>query len=165
MIGLNVLALVALTHHYLEQMRERGEGTIINVSSTASFQPIPFMATYAATKAFVTSFTDALAEENSSHGVRFLALCPGATETNFFAASNIKDPVKVKGIQTAEEVVDVALDALEKGKTSVVSGWANYVISKAGTFAPNRMVAKSIGKVLRPKVEKEAEEKKKSASG
>ncbi len=165
MVGLNVMVLVALTHHYLEQMRERGEGTIVNVSSTASFQPIPFMATYGATKAFVTSFTEALAEENRLHGVRFLALCPGTTETNFFAASDIKDPLKIKGMQTAEEVVDAALDALEKGKTSVVSGWTNYLVSKAGTFAPNSVVTKQIGKVLRPKVEKEAEEKKKSASG
>lgn len=165
MVGLNVMALVALTHHYLEQMRERGEGTIINVSSTASFQPIPFMATYGATKAFVTSFTEALAEENRSHGINFLALCPGATETNFFAASDITDPVKIKGMQTAEEVVDAALDAFEKGKTTVVSGWTNYLVSKAGTFAPNSLVTKQIGKVLRPKVEKELEEKKKSASG
>ncbi|NNE98479.1 MAG: SDR family oxidoreductase [Pyrinomonadaceae bacterium] len=167
MVSLNVMALVALTHRYLEQMRKRGEGTIINVSSTASFQPIPFMATYGATKAFVTSFTEALAEENRVHGVSFLALCPGTTDTNFFAASDIKDPVRVKGkgIQTAEEVVDAALEALEKGKTSVVSGWTNYLISKAGTFAPNSMVTKSIGKVLRPKVEKDHKEKKKSASG
>jgi short-subunit dehydrogenase len=154
MISLNVMALVALTHRYLQIMRERGSGTIINVSSTASFQPIPFMATYAATKAFVTSFTEAIAEENRPHGIRFLNLCPGATETNFFAASGIKDPVKIKGTQTAEEVVEAALTALNSGKSSVVSGWANYFVAKLGNIAPNSLVTKQIGKVLRPKVEK-----------
>ncbi len=151
MIGLNVMSLVALTHRYLEQMRKRNSGTIINVSSTASFQPIPFMATYAATKAFVTSFSEALAEENRLHGIRVFALCPGATKTNFFEASEIKDPVKIKGMQTSEEVVEATLKALDKGKTSVISGWANYFVSRAGSFAPTRLVTRSIGSVLRKK--------------
>lgn len=157
MISLNVMALVALTHRYLQQMRERKSGTIINVSSTASFQPIPFMATYAATKAFVTSFTEALAEENREYGIRVMALCPGATETNFFAASNINDPVKIKGMQRAEEVVDAALDGLEKGKSKVISGWVNSLVAHAATIAPNSLVTKSIASKLRPKVEKERE--------
>src|SRR4028118_995401 len=87
MINLNVSVLVALTHRYLRQMRERKSGTIINVASTASFQPVPFMATYAATKAFVTSFSEAIAEENRSFGITVTALCPGPTETNFFNVS------------------------------------------------------------------------------
>ncbi|MBK8302848.1 MAG: SDR family NAD(P)-dependent oxidoreductase [Chloracidobacterium sp.] len=72
-------------------MRERKSGKIINVSSAAGFQPIPFMATYAATKAFVSSFSEAIAEENRPFGIQVLTLCPGSTATNFFAASNI-DP-------------------------------------------------------------------------
>src|SRR5688572_18039237 len=83
MITLNVMSLVALTHRYLEKMRERKSGVIINVSSTAGFQPIPFFATYAATKAFVTSFSEAIAEENRPHGIHVLNLCPGPTETGF----------------------------------------------------------------------------------
>lgn len=154
MIGLNVMALVAVTHRYLKGMRKRKIGTIINVSSTASFQPIPFMATYGATKAFVTSFSEALAEENRPHGIRVFALCPGATKTNFFDASGITDPVKIKGMQTSEEVVEAALKALEKGKTSVISGWGNYFMSRAGSIAPTRLVTRSIGGVLRRKVEK-----------
>jgi short-subunit dehydrogenase len=155
MISLNVMALVALTHRYLEQMRERKSGTIINVSSTASFQPLPFMATYGATKAFVTSFSEAIAEENRLHGIRVLALCPGTTETNFFDASNIKEPVTLKGIQTSEEVVEAALTALDRGKSAVVSGWTNYFVSKAGSLAPNSVVTRTIGRVLRAKVENE----------
>jgi short-subunit dehydrogenase len=155
MISLNVMALTALTHRYLQQMRERESGTIINVSSTAGVQPIPFMATYAATKAFVTSFTEAIAEENRPYGIRVMALCPGATETNFFAASNIKDPVKIKGTQTAEEVVEAALNGLEKGKSKVISGWVNSLVAHAASLAPNSLVTKSIAGKLRPKIEKE----------
>ncbi|HSK71253.1 MAG TPA: SDR family oxidoreductase, partial [Pyrinomonadaceae bacterium] len=124
MISLNILALVALTHRYLPQMRERRRGTIINVSSTASFQPVPFMATYAATKAFVTSFTEAIAEENRPYGIKITALCPGPTETNFFNAAEIKPDVREtmfkKGMQTPEEVVETALNAVQKGKSKVV---------------------------------------------
>ncbi len=155
MIGLNVMALTALTHRYIQPMRKRKSGTIINVSSTAGVQPIPFMATYAATKAFVTSFSEAIAEENRPHGIRVMALCPGATETNFFAASNIKDPVKIKGTQTAEEVVEAALEGLEKGKSKVISGLLNSLVAHAASLAPNSLVTKSIASKLRPKVEKE----------
>ena len=77
MIDLNVKSLVALTHRFLGPMRERKQGTILNVASTAGFQPVPYMATYAATKAFVLSFSEALWEENREHGVHVMALCPG----------------------------------------------------------------------------------------
>ncbi len=162
MISLNIMALVALTHRYLHKMRERKSGTIINVSSTAGFQPIPFMATYAATKAFVTSFSEAIAEENRPYGIKVMALCPGATETNFFNASNIKDPVKIKGTQTAEEVVEAALNGLEKGKQKVISGLLNSLVAHAATLAPNSLVTKQIANTLRPKIEKEKETKNKT---
>jgi short-subunit dehydrogenase len=154
MIGLNIMALIALTHRYLQKMRERRSGTIINVSSAAGFQPIPFMATYAATKAFVTSFSEAVAEENRPHGIKVLALCPGATETNFFAAAKMKEAIKVKGMQTPEEVVEAALKAVKKGKSLVVSGLANYVGSVFGTIVPDALITRTIGKVLRSKIEK-----------
>src|SRR5918911_1610120 len=90
MIDLNIKALVDLTYRYLGPMRERKRGAIINVASTAAFQPVPFMATYAATKAFVLSFSEALWEENRERGVKVLALCPGVTDTNFFEAARGK---------------------------------------------------------------------------
>ena len=111
MITLNIMSLVALTHRYLVKMRERKEGTIINVSSAASFQPVPFMATYAATKAFVTSFSEAIAEENRPHNIKVLNLCPGATETGFFESANMKEPFTFKGVETPEDVVETALNA------------------------------------------------------
>jgi uncharacterized protein len=150
-IRLNVSSLVALTHRFLPQMRERRRGTVINVSSSAGFQPIPFMATYAATKAFVTSFTEAIAEENRPFGIRIMALCPGATRTNFFAASDIKEPLKVKGEQLPEDVVDAALNGLRKGKGTVISGWANYIGSMLGKHVPDSVSTRLVARALRPK--------------
>ena len=152
MIDLNISALVALTHRYLPKMRERGNGVIINVSSAASFQPIPFMATYAATKAFVTSYSQAIAEENRLHGIKVLALCPGATETNFFAAAGMNEAFQVKGIQTPEDVVVTALKAVRRGRSLVVSGLANYIGSVFGTIVPDSLITRTIGKVLRSKL-------------
>jgi len=150
-IDLNISALVALTHRYLQKMRERKCGTIINVSSAAGFQPIPFMATYAATKAFVTAFTEAIAEENRPFGIKVMALCPGSTKTNFFTASNIERPLQVKGQQTVEEVVETAMNAVGRGKSKVVSGWVNYLGAIAGAYAPNALTTRAIGNALRSK--------------
>lgn len=153
MIDLNIAALVALTHRYLQQMRERKSGVIINVSSAAGFQPIPFMATYAASKAFVTAFSEAIAEENRPHGIKVLALCPGATDTDFFAVAKMKEAIQVKGMQTPEQVVETALKAVRRGKSLVVSGFANYFGSVLGTIVPDALITRTIGKVLRSKVE------------
>jgi short-subunit dehydrogenase len=135
-------------------MRERKSGTIINVSSAAGFQPIPFMATYAASKAFVSSFSEAIAEENRPFGIHVLALCPGSTKTNFFEASKIDRPIQVKGQQTVEQVVDTAMKAVRNGRTKVVSGWANYLGAIAGTLVPNSLSGRVMAKALRPKHQK-----------
>src|ERR1700726_2477875 len=87
-VFVNVVAPVVLTRALLPAMIERGRGAIVNVGSTASFQPVPYMATYGATKAFVLSFSEAVAEEVRPHGIRVVALCPGQTETAFFDGMN-----------------------------------------------------------------------------
>lgn len=153
MIDLNISALVALTHRYLPKMRERKSGVIINVSSTASFQAIPYMATYAATKAFVTSFSEAVAEENREFNIQITAVCPGPTETNFFAAADAI-PFSAKGMQTSEEVVEKALQAVKSGKALTVSGFSNYVGSVFGTITPDSLITRTIGKYLRSKLKK-----------
>lgn len=152
MIDLNVRTLVALTHRYLQGMRARKSGTIINVSSTAGFQPIPFMATYAATKAFVSAFTEGIAEENHPFGITATAICPGPTDTNFFEVADAK-PLQIKGMQTPEAVVETALNAAKKGKAKKISGWTNHVAAFFGTITPNPLVTKTIAAVLRPKIE------------
>jgi short-subunit dehydrogenase len=151
-IDLNVKSLVELTHRFLQPMRERRQGTIINVASTAAFQGVPFMATYAATKAFVLSFSEALSEENRPHGIRVLALCPGVTDTNFFAASKIDRP-PMRTVQTPEEVVNVALRGLARGKNVVVSGWANWFVVEAERVVPRSVVTKVAAKALRSRFE------------
>lgn len=155
MIELNVSALVALTHTYLVKMRQRKAGKIINVSSAAGFQPIPFMATYAATKAFVSSFSEAIAEENRPFGIQVLTVCPGSTKTNFFAASNIDRPIQVKGQQTVDEVVEAAMRAIAGGRTKVVSGFMNKVGASLGQHVPHWVSRWAMAKMLRPRFQKE----------
>src|SRR6185437_8699026 len=130
MIELNISAVVELTHRFIAPMRERKRGTIINVASTAGFQGVPYMATYAATKAFVLSYSEALAEENRAHGIHVMALCPGVTETNFFEAAGIDRP-PMRTVQTPEEVVETALRALNRQKSTVISGWTNLLTVEA----------------------------------
>ena len=152
MIELNVTALVELTQRFLGPMRERQRGTIINVASTAGFQPVPYMATYAATKAFVLSFSEALWDENRMHGIHVMALCPGVTETNFFEAAGIDRP-PMRTVQTPEEVVETALRALHRQKSLVISGWANWFVVEAERFVPRSMVTKVAGNALRSRFE------------
>ncbi len=148
MIDLNVRVVVELTNRFLVPMRERKNGAIINVASTAGFQPVPFMATYAATKAFVLSFSEALWEENRSYGIKVTALCPGVTDTNFFAAAHMqKPPGRIS--QTAEDVVDAALRGLKRGKSHVISGWTNFFMIESGRLVPRSIIARAAGAVLR----------------
>lgn len=152
MIDLNITAVVDLTQKFLGPMRERKRGAIINVASTAGFQPVPYMATYAATKAFVLSFSEALWDENRLHGIHVMALCPGVTETNFFDASGIDRP-PMRTVQTAEEVVETALRALQRKKSLVISGWANWFVVEAERFLPRSAVTKVAGNALRSRFE------------
>ena len=151
MIDLNIRSLVALTHRYLQGMRKRKCGTIINVSSAAGFQPIPFMATYAATKAFVNSFSEAIAEENRPFGIHVMALCPGSTKTNFHSAAKMERVIQIKGRQTAEEVIETALRGVKSGRTRIVSGFVNDLVSRLVTFVPNVVITRAMAKGLRSK--------------
>ncbi|MFL6209588.1 MAG: SDR family NAD(P)-dependent oxidoreductase [Pyrinomonadaceae bacterium] len=148
MIDLNIKALVALTQLYLAPMRERKRGAIINVASTAAFQPVPYMATYAATKAFVLSFSEALWEENRARGIKIMALCPGVTETNFFDAAQMTHP-PMRIAQTPEAVVDTALSALERGRSHVISGWVNYLQTEAERLLPRSVITRIAGSAIR----------------
>ena len=152
MLDLNIRTVVELTHRFLIPMRKRKQGTIVNVASTAGFQPVPFMATYAATKAFVLSFSEALWEENRKHGVHVMALCPGVTETNFFEASKMDRP-PMRAAQTPEEVVDAALRGMARKKSFVISGWANWFMVESERIVPRSLVTRVAGKAMRPRFE------------
>jgi short-subunit dehydrogenase len=153
MIDLNVRSLVELTHRFLMPMRERKQGSIINVASTAGFQGVPFMATYAATKAFVLSFSEALWEENRTYGIKVMALCPGVTETGFFVASQMKKP-PARFIQTSEDVVETALRGLKRGQSSIVSGWPNLLMIEMERIVPRSLILRVAGMALRNYSEK-----------
>ncbi|WP_422746946.1 SDR family NAD(P)-dependent oxidoreductase [Mycobacterium sp. WMMD1722] len=139
MIQLNCVALVELTGHVLPAMITARRGVIINVGSTAGFQPVPSMAVYGATKAFVLSFTEALWQETRGTGVKVLTLCPGATETEFFDRTG--KSFMTRGRQTAAQVVDTALKALDRPFPTVVSGLHNRIMALGYRIAPRPVLA------------------------
>jgi short-subunit dehydrogenase len=147
-VRLNVLALLRLTHAAVESFKARGHGSVINVSSLAGFQPAPFNATYAATKAFVNSFTQAVSEELRGSGVRLQLLCPGFTRTEFqevagFASETIPDVAWM----TAEAVVDASLAALRRGDLVVIPGRGNKVIGAVFRALP-ALLARRVGAAM-----------------
>ena len=149
-IALNVTALVRITHAALGPMRERGSGRILNVSSIAGQQPTAGMATYGATKAFVTSFTLAVREEVRASGVVVTVLCPGFTRTEFQGRAGV-DAAAVPGplYQNAEQVAKAGLEALDKGHAIVVSGWVNWAAATATRLAPAGLTRRVAGLVMR----------------
>lgn len=151
MVRLNINALVELTHLLAPAMVERGHGAIINVSSTASFQPMAYTATYAATKAFVTSFSMGLAEELRPHGISVVTLCPGGTRTNFFVAGNYGVRNLPGGMQEPEEVVEEALKALENGNGLVIPRLLNKLSVFVQRFIPRQTVAKVAAIAFKPR--------------
>ena len=149
MIQLNCTALLELAHAALAAMRPRGDGGIINVASVAAFQPVPHMATYAASKAFVLSLSESLWAENLEAGVRVVALCPGRTPTEFQSIAGSGDPGDGLAVRSPHEVVSAGLEALESGRISVVPGWPNRVTSLVGRLAPRGMLTRVIGPMIR----------------
>jgi short-subunit dehydrogenase len=147
-IALNVTALVELTHLFLPEMLAKRFGAILNVASTAAFQPVAYMAVYAATKAFVLSFSEALWAECRTRSVRVLAFCPGPVDTGFaaVAGSNLTG----QGT-TAASVVAVAIAALAQGRSYIVPDRKNYWLSLSSRLAPRSLVAQIGERKMRPK--------------
>jgi short-subunit dehydrogenase len=151
-VALNVGAVMTLTRVFLPTMIERREGAIINVGSTAGFQPCPHMAVYGATKAFVLSFSEALWVENRHRGIRVLCLCPGATDTAFFEVVGHAEAA-VGNKENPDDVVRRALAALDRNPGSLISGVANYWLAQSSRLATRGLVAKMAGRMLaRPAV-------------
>lgn len=148
-VQVNVAALTDLTAALLPGMLERDRGAIVNVASTAAFQPVPYMAVYGATKAYLLSFSEALWAETRSTGVRVTALCPGATETQFFAVAG--EAAQVGSPMSPEAVVDAAFRALERRRSSVITGFGNRMLANSGRVAPRWVVARIAERMMRPK--------------
>ncbi|HNM95621.1 MAG TPA: SDR family oxidoreductase, partial [Mycobacterium sp.] len=138
-IQLNCSTLVDVTARYLPGMRTRGKGSIVNIASTAGFQPVPHMAVYGATKAFVLSFSEALWAEEKPHGIRVLAVCPGATDTEFFDTAGESAAVGKK--RSADQVVERTIRELSSSKPSFVDGPANVIAARLlNRITPRRLL-------------------------
>ncbi len=148
-ILLNIATLVDLCHIFIPQMLERKSGSIINLSSVVGFQPVPYMTVYAASKAFVLSFSEGLWAEYGDRGIRVLALCPGATATSFHEAAGQPVPDR---ISTPEEVVKAGLKALERQQSYVIPGWMNFFLSGiVPRLLPRQMTTLVAKKMMKPK--------------
>jgi short-subunit dehydrogenase len=142
MIDVNVRAVVDLTGRLLPLLRARG-GAIVNIASTAAFQPTPWMATYGATKAFVLNWSLALQEDLRGTGIQVLAVCPGPTATEFFRRAGLAEGNGADFLsQPVDEVVLSALRALAAGRTQIVIGWKNKLGAIAGSIFPKPWVAR-----------------------
>jgi short-subunit dehydrogenase len=146
-VALNVAALVDLTKVFYPELVEHGSGVLVNLASTAAFQPVPRMAIYGATKAFVLSFTEALWYEAKPSGLKVIALCPGATKTEFF---DVAGPDAATGpMQTATTVVRATLRALDRRNPppSIVTGFSNVAATIAERVMPRRALVNMVARV------------------
>jgi short-subunit dehydrogenase len=149
MVQVNVAAVVHLTHLYLRPMVERRHGDILIVASTAGFQGVPYITTYAATKGFDLLFAEGLGQEMRQYGIHVCALCPGSTSTEFQRVAGQPDRF-FRRAETAEKVARVGLEALAKGKSYVISGLPNYLSVQAQRLVPRPLVTRVAAKMFEP---------------
>ncbi len=149
MINVNITALTNLTRLFLPAMVKNGFGRIMNVASTAAFQPGPTMSVYYATKAYVLHFSEAIGNELEGTGVKVTALCPGATQSGFQSAAGMEESKLVKGrkLPTSREVAEYGYKAMMKGKAVAIPGVFNYLLAQAPRFSPRGWVVKVARKI------------------
>lgn len=147
MIDLNVRLLTELTGLVLPGMRERGRGAILNVASTAAFQPGPNMAVYYATKAYVLSFTEALHEEMRGTGIRVSALCPGPVATEFFAAADMNGKLFERMAADPVAVAQAGLQGLEANRAITIPGVTNRLGAQSSRFLPRALVRRVVAQI------------------
>ena len=151
MVDLNVRAVVALTRRFLPAMVERRRGAIVNVVSMSAFQPVPYLATYAATKAFVLSLTEALATELEGTGVKVQALCPGNIPTEFQQVAGTEHAAFTRTPpMSAAAVAEASLRALDRGQVVVIPGTRDRIMVGLQRFAPRSLVLRIAAGLFRP---------------
>jgi len=151
MVQVNCSAVVHLTRLFLPEMMKRGHGDVLILASTAAFQGVPYLSTYAATKAFDLLFAEGLAEETKRYGIRVCALCPGSTESEFHEVAGQAHLVpKWRKQETAQKVARTGLRALAAGKSYVISGTRNYFGAHMQRLLPRRMITRVAASVMRP---------------
>ncbi len=151
LLQLNVLALTELTKSFLPDLR-KSKGHILNVASTAAFEPGPFMAVYYASKAYVLSFSEAIAEELAPEGIQVTALCPGLTRSGFQHAANMEHSglLRLPGMD-AQEVAEAGYRAMCKGKRVVIPGIFNRLLVASVRFTPRRWITRIVAWLSQPK--------------
>jgi short-subunit dehydrogenase len=150
LLQLNIVSLTELTHRFLPRMLERGRGRILNVASTAAFQPGPYLATYYASKAYVLSLSEALAEETRESAVTITVLCPGPTRTEFFARAQMRESTLAKHtVMDAAAVADAGYRGMMRGDRIVVPGVANRATSVLVRAAPRSLVTRVVARLNR----------------
>ncbi|MEH7307678.1 SDR family NAD(P)-dependent oxidoreductase [Neobacillus drentensis] len=142
MIQLNVSALTEFTYYCLQKMKQRNSGRILNVASTAAFQPGPLMAVYYATKAFVLSFSEALVEELAGSSITVTTLCPGATKTNFGSVASVEGTKMFSRAMASDLVAKSGYEALMRGKRVIITGGLNKAGAIGAKFMPRSLAAK-----------------------
>lgn len=142
MIQLNISSLTELTYQLLPDLKKSKAGKILNVASTAAFQPGPNMAVYYATKAYVLSFSEALAEELRPYPITVTTLCPGATKTNFSSVAKVENTKMFSHAMSSEIVAKQGYDSLMQGKRVVITGRLNKIGALAAKFLPRRTAAR-----------------------
>jgi uncharacterized protein len=154
MVHLNIMSLTHLCHHFGKEMVKAGKGQILNIASTAAFQPGPLMAVYFASKAYVLSFSEALHNELRDKGVSVSCLCPGLTDTGFQKVAVMEEAGVVKGkkMMSPAEVAETAFNGLKKNKTIIIPGIKNQLLAFSVRFSPRSLVTK----VARYMMEKES---------
>lgn len=150
MVQVNCSAVVHLTRLYAPEMVARRHGDVLIVASTAAFQSVPYITTYAATKSFDLLIAEGLAEELKPYGVRVCALCPGSTVSEFHDVASHPAKVRQQRQESAEKVARVGLAALAAGKSYVVSGGRNYLGVHMQRIVPRRFVSRIVAKMFRP---------------
>jgi len=154
MLDVNVRAVVELVRVFLPGMRSRGRGRIVNVASNAAFQPVPYLAVYAATKSFVLSFTESLAEELRGTGIQVQALCPGITAPEFLEVAGTHDGLLVTRMpmMTPAQVAEASLRGLDRGRVRVVAGWTNRLVGfVVQRLAPRGLARRVAAQLYRPR--------------
>ncbi|MGP8252708.1 MAG: SDR family NAD(P)-dependent oxidoreductase [Terracidiphilus sp.] len=148
-VRVNCEAVVRLSRLFVPRMVERRRGWMLVVASTASYQPIPYLTTYAATKVFDRFFAQALAAEVAGHGVTVTTLCPGPTDSEFFKVSRSR--AFNRGRQSAEEVAHLAIRGLERGKLTVIPNFNSRAVAMIVRFVPVGFIVRTIERIVRPK--------------
>jgi short-subunit dehydrogenase len=148
MISLNVETPVALTWHFAGEMHKLGRGKILNTASIAAFQPVPNMAIYGATKAFLLSFTEALRYELRKSGISVTALCPGPTDTGFFTRARSPFVRMQRSMTTPQQVALSGYRAMKRGKMYIIPGFSNKIMGFFAQVIPcNKMVLQLAAKM------------------